>query len=58
MTRGLEMHGTAGLSPPAELRELRELGERLGRKIAVTAQFMICRMQPVLTRGLDVDYGE
>jgi hypothetical protein len=52
MTRGLEIYGTAGLSPAAELREL------LGREITVTAQFMICGMQPVLTHDFGTDYRE
>jgi len=55
MTRGLEIYGPAGLSPPAELREL---GERLGRQITVTGKFMICGKRPVLTPLLGVDYAE
>jgi len=41
--------------PPAELREL---GEWLGGKIAVTAQFIICRKQAMLTASLSSDYLE
>jgi hypothetical protein len=54
MTRGLEIDDSGGFIPPAELREL---GERLGREILVTASFMICRKQSVLTRNLRTDYA-
>jgi hypothetical protein len=35
--RGLEIYDSGGFIPPAELRELHELGERLGWEILVTA---------------------
>jgi hypothetical protein len=38
--------------------ELRELGERLGGQITVTAQFIICRKQAMLTPLLSGDYAE
>jgi hypothetical protein len=40
------------------LQKLRELGERLGGEITVTAQFIICRKQAMLTALLSGDYAE
>jgi hypothetical protein len=53
--RDLEICGTAGFIPAAELREL---GERLDREIMVTVWFMICRDRSPLTAPRVADYGE
>jgi len=53
--RSLEIYGTADFIPAAELREL---GERLDRKIVVTVWSMICLEHPLLTAHHAVDYAE